>query len=117
MTQQHPIAPPPELVQVWSDEALSSPTMFEAKMRFALRAAQWGSDRELKECCSLALVDPCCGTKFQRQILVRKIKEARRPKLPSLKEQALEALESLKQRTTDPNIIGPLHRALEQLND
>jgi hypothetical protein len=34
-----------------------------------------------------------------------------------LKEQALEALESLKQRTTDPSIIEPLRRALEQLPD
>jgi len=40
-----------------------------------------------------------------------------RPKPPSLKEQALDALESVKQRTTDPNIIEPLRRALEQLDD
>lgn len=35
----------------------------------------------------------------------------------SLKEQALEALETLQQRTTDPNIVEPLRRALEQLDD
>jgi hypothetical protein len=41
---------------------------------------------------------------------------ARRP-TPSLKEQGLDALASLQRLTTDPNIIEPLRRALEQLND
>jgi hypothetical protein len=41
----------------------------------------------------------------------------RRPKPPSLKEQALKALQALQQRTTDPNIVEPLRRALEQLDD
>ena len=40
---------------------------------------------------------------------------ARRPKPPSLKEQGLQALEALQQRTTDPNIVEPLRRALEAL--
>jgi len=45
------------------------------------------------------------------------LRAARRPKPPSLKEQALIALESLQHRTTDPNIIEPIRRALEQLDD
>jgi hypothetical protein len=49
--------------------------------------------------------------------VVPALRAARRPKPPSLKEQALDALESVKQRTTDPNIIEPLCRALEQLDD
>jgi hypothetical protein len=45
------------------------------------------------------------------------LKDARRPKPPNLKEQAMEALKVLQQRTTDPNIVEPLRRALEQLDD
>ena len=45
------------------------------------------------------------------------IRAARRPKPPSLKEQGLQALEALQQRTTDPNIVEPLRRALEALPD
>jgi len=51
MTQQHPITPPPELVQEWSDVALDAPFMFEVKMRFATLAARWGADQELNACC------------------------------------------------------------------
>jgi len=47
------IAPPPELVQAWSDEALTASGMFEVKMRFATLAAQWGADQELDACCEL----------------------------------------------------------------
>lgn len=83
MTEQHPITAPPELVEkwlgLWPQDAL-------------LAAAQWGADQELEACCAIALTDPVCGTKHQRRMLVSHIQERRRPKPPSLKEQALEAL-------------------------
>jgi hypothetical protein len=47
--------------------------------------------------------------------IAQELRAARRPKPPSLKEQGLVALKLLKQRTTDPNIIEPLTRALEAL--
>jgi hypothetical protein len=45
---KHPIAPPPDLVQRWSDEALAESGMFEVKMKFATRAAQWGYEQHEK---------------------------------------------------------------------
>ncbi len=45
MTENHPVTPPPELVQAWSDEALTASGMFEVKMKFATRAAQWGYEQ------------------------------------------------------------------------
>lgn len=42
---QHPITPPPELVQQWSDIALAASGMFEVKMQFATLAAQWGYEQ------------------------------------------------------------------------
>ena len=84
---QHPITPPPELVQAWSDEALTASGMFEVKMKFATYAAQWGADQELKACCEW--VDS-----FQNKFVhVHDLRLVRRPKPPSLKDQALEALD------------------------
>ncbi len=75
----------------------------------ARHAAQWGSDQELEACCEwLSVPCPTYG---------RELRNARRPTPLSLKEQALIALESLQHRTTDPNIIEPIRRALEQLDD
>jgi hypothetical protein len=81
----------------------------------AIQAARWGADQELETCCDLALTDPCCGTKFQRSNLVKNIRNRRRPKSLSLKEQALVVLDDLQSiNATHYNI---LRNALEQLND
>jgi hypothetical protein len=83
MTEQHPITPPLELVHQWAD-MLSSRSDHAV---FSL-AARWGADQELEACCEVL-----------SQELVRDGKHAatdlriiRRPKLPTLKEQALDAL-------------------------
>jgi hypothetical protein len=110
MTQQHPITPPPELVRQWST---ASPIQYNDQdwtyeLFIAHHAAQWGADQELEACCEW--LDGVGDLTLQ-------LRADRRPKQPSLKKQALDALESVKQRTTDPNIIEPLRRALEQLDD
>jgi hypothetical protein len=51
------------------------------------------------------------------KVLARARAALSQPEPPSLKKQALIALESLQHRTTDPNIVEPLRRALEQLDD
>jgi hypothetical protein len=114
--RQHPITPPPELVQQWRSEL---PTGIYDGYKYTDRekslcvvAAQWGADQELEACCEWLddyLLAPKSG----------QLRTARRPepKPPSLKEKALQALELLQQRTTDPNIVEPLRRALEQLDD
>ena len=48
MTQQHPIAPSPELVEKWIREANHTESMFA---QVAVMGAQWGADQELEECC------------------------------------------------------------------
>ena len=35
-------------MQQWSDEALTASDMFEVKMQFAIRAAQWGYEQHEK---------------------------------------------------------------------
>ena len=84
MTQQHPITPPPELVQQWWAEALKTPSA-NAFAFLATRAAQWGADQELEACLRLVEID--AGE--DAYDFARYIRAARRPKPPSLKEQAL----------------------------
>jgi hypothetical protein len=105
----HPIIPPPELVQQWAS-AFYGTTIApgEAAIDVATQAARWGADQELEACCELL-------RQFGFNETLPRLQRIRRPKPPSLKEQGLGALKLLKQRTTDPNIIEPLTRALEAL--
>jgi len=79
MTENHPLTPPPELVQQWVAEA--NEYIEQEEYAFANRAAQWGADQELEACCEW-LEPNYSGIEYLRS--------ARRPKPPSLKEQALE---------------------------
>jgi hypothetical protein len=103
MTTEHPITPPPELVK----ELYGLPQMGAIE-----KAYQAGADQELEACLRLVEID---GGEDAYDF-ARYIRAARRPKPPSLKEQALEALDRMDQFPTadDQHII---RRALEQLND
>jgi hypothetical protein len=81
MSNQHPITPPPELMYQWAD-MLSSHSDYAV---FSL-AAQWGADQELEACC-----EALRGRGAAMQ-MIEALRAARRPKPPSLKEQALDAL-------------------------
>ena len=103
MTNQHPITPPLELVHQWAD-MLSSRSDHAV---FSL-AARWGADMELEACCMWI-------TREKSVLIAEELGIARRPKPPSLKEQALKALELVQKRTTDPNILEPIRHAIEAL--
>ena len=86
----NPITPPPELVKQWAS-AFYGTTIApgEAAIAIATQAAQWGADQEL---------DACLEHLFRRGFSdadILCLRAARRPKPPTLKEQALEALEAL----------------------
>jgi hypothetical protein len=109
----HPITPPPELAAKWVNEIYGDGGPVIPLRRITLqlieRAAQWGADQELEACCEWI-------NSFQNKFVhAHDLRLVRRPKPPSLKEQALVALQALQQRTTDPGIIEPLRRALEAL--
>jgi hypothetical protein len=107
---QHPITPPPELVQAWSDEALTASGMFEIKMKFATYASRWGADQELYACCEWLDREGWSGES-------RQLRAARRPKPPSLKDQALEALAHILNNSSTQLGADTIRRALEQLDD
>jgi hypothetical protein len=106
MTNQHPITPPPELLDQWC---------MENNWRdIAIQAAQWGADQELEACCEwIPELTPWDA---------EQLRAARRPKPPSLKEQALESLQFVDEKLDLPlhnhcNAIHTIRRALEALDD
>jgi hypothetical protein len=120
MTQQdyrHPIAPAPELVVQWFDDACNaSVSTSDLAIVIATRAAQWGADQELKACCQWLHCHAV--TEFAPGDL----RAARRPKPPSLKEQALETLQRLSKdgypcNYQEDSDWDTIRCALEQLDD
>ena len=104
---EHPITPPPDLVNqwylAWDDNATFKQCLIEA--------ARWGADQELEACCE------------QLKMLTQTVEElraARRPKPPSLKEQALEAWEECWGSgffVQKDSFADTIRRALEALDD
>ena len=74
------ITPPPELVQQWREESSTGELHFSPQY-LATCAARWGADQELEECCAEVLWQ-------EGKVLAAKLRDRRRPKPPSLKEQA-----------------------------
>ncbi|NCU71501.1 MAG: hypothetical protein EBY66_00560 [Candidatus Fonsibacter lacus] len=116
MTNQHPITPPPELVQQWWEQA--DQYQDDPKTYFdyvATEAAQWGADQELEACCewlrSKDILEPAIDA----------LRADRRPKSPSLKKQALADFDWLVGRTLGRPEFDErserIRRALEQLDD
>ncbi len=103
-----PITPPPELVQQWWK---STPVQILATdpdpiQLIATRAAQWGADQELEACCEWLENQPQW---------MEDLRAARRPKPPSLKEQALALLQPGEPRLFNSEMQDTLRRALEAL--
>jgi hypothetical protein len=85
--QQHPITPPPELVQEWREEASHRQySISETDAHLIEQAAQYGADQELEACCEWL------GKRRGWEDISVPLRAARRPKPPSLKERALKAL-------------------------
>ncbi len=118
MTQEHPITPPPELLIQWWDDTNQD---FEA---VATLAARWGADQQLAEDAKWLDHNALNEPYLRITPVGESLKEAMRPKPPSLKEQALEAL----RHAPGPDYPNPItlltadehaliRRALEQLDD
>ena len=119
---QHPITPPEELVASMIEQAFNplgatglsdQDQLTGAFADLVTRAAQWGADQELEACLD----------QLQRWGIqgVDNLRNTRRPKPPSLKEQALVALHAvatgannMREQCQD---FETIRRALEQLDD
>jgi hypothetical protein len=113
MKQQHPITPPPELVQKWYHEAhyTNAVCVWAREQHIANRAAQWGADQEL---------DACLGevSFLNSQYLADRVRAARRPEPSRLKEQSLKHLDVMERDGYYlPEILQDLRRAVEMAPD
>jgi len=119
MTQQHPITPPPELVQQWMEEFTDPEHAHwkEYEVGIATRAAQWGADQELEVCCEWIAAYPWLD---HPELLIKQLRAARRPKPLSLKEKALLHLDTLNADLGMHGLgcdLSQIRRALESLPD
>ena len=120
MNTEHPITPPPELVQQWLDypwgllEQASITITTNRLQNVATQSAQWGADQELEAC--IANINTMYGNG-----LANWLRSMRRAKPPSLKEQALTELEEILDELHDTPgsafTTDAIRRALESLDD
>jgi len=114
------ITPPRELISQWLDEfydpaAPSGIIPGELTIHIVTQAAQWGADQELDACVKWSIDN-------QHPRWAKAVQAARRPKPPSLKEQAMQAwcrFQASDHTTADEMMsdFTTIRRALEQLND
>jgi hypothetical protein len=111
MMKTNPITPPPELVQQWMTEAHDRRLPGGPDVRvIATQAAQWGADQELEACCLWM------ERNYNYPRAGHPLRIARRPKPPSLKEQALTVLDDCA-NCLDGAHENTIRRALEALDD
>jgi hypothetical protein len=107
----HPITPPPELRSQWFNETPRA-DIYDYIIE---KAAQWGADQELKACCEWLFTE-------DYDVAPVRLRAARRPKPPSLKQQALDLLKTdlepgqeVASITLPAKSIDTIRRALEAL--
>jgi hypothetical protein len=106
--------PPNDVVQQWRDEWFNKgpgKTHYRIKTQhvyIAAQAALWGADQELKACCEA--LDNLNDGYWSKKLLA-----ARRPKPPSLREQALALLDKAENPSWDINDFSIVRQALEAL--
>jgi hypothetical protein len=114
MTNQHSLTPPSELVKQWFGEffgCADSGALSPSERFLATRAAQWGADQELEACCEVLARELICDGKH----VATDLHMIRRPKPPSLKEQALEELENMIKAAKDFGFGGTDPTAIRQV--
>ena len=113
MTEPHPMVPPQELLKQWEDDWFAEREHADVLL---IQAYQAGADAELEACCewmgSRAVVSPS------------DLRAARRPKPPSLKNQALQELDKVDMLWATEefgketlNSLDTIRKALEALPD
>jgi hypothetical protein len=112
--QQDPITPSPELIEEWIELSRPRKDRSPNPNVLATYAARWGADQELEACCEHLKRSMC------PRATIDYLCAARRPKPPSLKEQALEALNEADQGLNESEWrprSNTIRRALESLPD
>ena len=125
---QYPITPPPELVEQWVETWHSIPDLPDCRYEYiATQAARWGADAEMRACCEWVDAEFPMYPKSDGPASYR-LANARRPKPPSLAEQALENFETISKFALDEysgcevyseyeNMVNVILSALKRLQE
>jgi hypothetical protein len=108
MSQEHSITPSEEVVDGWESEWHHYNGKYTYEMFMAKQAARWGADQELEACCEWLLDNGYA-------LLSPEMRKDRRPKQPSLKQQALDALDYSLELEVNGERYDIIRRALESL--
>ena len=116
MSTEHPITPPPELLASLRNSAPHGirDAGVTRELWLVNHAYAAGADQELEACIQLLDINGCPGK------WIDMLRAARRPKPPSLKEQALAQLREVNamlQFQTTGGETSAIRRALEALDD
>jgi len=126
MENECPITPPSELRRQWIDNDdfpfVSGTCDLLSITRDRLnsvmdQAVSWGADQELEACCEWLGDAPVVYNDNDDLHPGSYLRDARRPKAPNLKEEALKQLRFLQQCGAGHRDTDKILRALEQLND
>jgi plasmid stabilization system protein ParE len=116
----HPITPPPELVKQWLAEFYgpeSMPGMAPGEMvlHVAAVAARWGADQELEACIEWLGESPVIWHGDPEEHPGSYLREARRPKLKSQAEEALDLINRIEYNAMTKNSGNEKAWDLEEL--
>ena len=110
MKTKHPITPPPELVRQWARyQGYESPEVLWRTI--ATEAARWGADQQLQMDANWVALQT--SNRMSSKRLIAEM----RPKPPSLKEEALAALDYSVELELNGERYDTIRRALEALPD
>ena len=117
--QQHPITPPLLLVQQWvrASPLLHSDNSWAYELFITQQAARWGSDQQLAKDAEWLDQHAFDAPHLKITPVGESLKEAMRPKPPSLKEQSIALINKIQSnnemwQTDDLDVV---RRALEAL--
>jgi hypothetical protein len=124
---EHLITPPPELVDEWRRvpeytdglRKLTMVTITVDRLQYiATQAARWGADQQLAKDAEWLDYNTLDEPHLRITPMGESLKEAMRPRPPSLKEQALEVLGNVQKGWGLAEVdLDTIRLALEQLND
>lgn len=111
---QHPITPPPELVQQWMAEIWHEGTPVQvaaSDLYIATQAARWGADQELEACHKLMTTLNIRGADYIRNV--------RRPGTPfqSISDQALASFRRIEDNEATYLDAAHVYAALQRLKE
>ena len=108
----HPITPSEEVVDEWESEWHHYNGKDTYEMFMAKQAARWGADQEFEACCEWLKAKEWIHPEFSDEL-----RAVRRPKPPSLKEQAFELVDRIQKAESvwAMSELDIIRRALESL--